>query len=106
MKRWGKALVLIAAVLFTLGITMCTVGRQYEVSQIPPEQRAQMTDTDWVGAQWGIRAIFVELIALLLGLAGGAMLLIHWRRSKLNVTWLTGDIQGRGRVQECRKEEK
>ena len=82
MKRWGKTLVLIAAVLFTAGITMCNVGTQYEISQIPPEQRAQMTDTDWVGAEWGIRAVFLELVALLLGLAGVALLLIQRWQSK------------------------
>jgi hypothetical protein len=77
MKRWGKALILVSAVLLTAGITMCNVGIQYEISQIPPEQRAQMTDTDWVGAEWGIRAVFLELVGLLLGLAGVALLIIQ-----------------------------
>jgi hypothetical protein len=86
MKRWGKNLLLTGIILFVAATTMCVVGTQYEISQIPPEQRAKMTDTDWVGAEWGLRAFFVQILGLVVGLAGGAMLVFQRWQSKRDIT--------------------
>jgi hypothetical protein len=61
---------------------MCNFGIEHEIGKIPPEVRARMGDTDWVGAQWAIRALVVDIFALCIIVAG--VLLWFFERRRLN----------------------
>lgn len=45
---------------------MCHFGIQSEIGKIPPEVRARMSDTDWIGAEWAIRSLFIDIAAAVL----------------------------------------
>jgi hypothetical protein len=47
-----------AALLAALAAGCLLLGPRYEVRRIPPQQRAQMADYDWVGVQWIERAAY------------------------------------------------
>jgi TRAP-type C4-dicarboxylate transport system permease small subunit len=43
----------------------CYFGVQYAESQISPEIRSKMTDTDWIGIEWIGRGLLILLLALI-----------------------------------------
>ena len=49
MKRLTRTLLALSFVLMLAGMSTCYFGQRHAVNQIPPEVRAGMSDTDWVG---------------------------------------------------------
>lgn len=81
MKRWGQVLIMLASILLITGTTMCSVGISAAESRVPAEQRAKMEDTDWIGSEWAVRAVVLDSVALVFGIVGGTLLLVHRRRT-------------------------
>jgi hypothetical protein len=79
MRLVGRALFVLAAVTFVAGMATCHFGIEHEIAKMPAEQRAGMTDTDWVGAEWGLRAMFIEACAIAVFVI--AMAFRAWERS-------------------------
>jgi hypothetical protein len=50
MRKLAFALLALGVVLLASATATCVFGTKYAVSQIPPNVRAEMADTDWVGA--------------------------------------------------------
>ena len=78
MRRTIKALLWVALILMLSSMATCLFGVRYAVSQIPPEVRAGMSDTDWVGVEWIARG--AVLLAAALGSALTALALWLYRR--------------------------
>lgn len=53
---------------------VCHFGTEYEINKIPPDVRAQMDDYDWIGAEWIIYGMWLNLLALFTALVA----LIFW----------------------------
>ena len=62
----------------------CYFGVRYAINQIPPEVRAGMSDTDWVGSEWIGRGMYLFLLGVLIGLIP----LIGWLLKKLRSSYL------------------
>lgn len=62
--------------LFAVGTSTCYFGVDYEIAQIPEEQREAMDDFDWIGVEWIARGMVIIGAALILGVVG----LIRWWR--------------------------
>lgn len=77
-KRTAFALSLLFLVSST---ATCYFGRRYEVEKIPPERRAQMSDTDWVGREWIWRGVLLFLPAGFFAVAGTVAWFIEKRRT-------------------------
>jgi hypothetical protein len=65
MKKTVRILIGVALLLFVASCATCYFGVNYSVSQIPPEVRKQMTDTDWIGVEWIERGMLLMLCAIL-----------------------------------------
>ena len=50
--RGLRLFVTVAAVLLIAGLSIAHFGVGYEIAKIPAEQRATMTDFDWIGSGW------------------------------------------------------
>lgn len=72
----------VAALLFLVSLATCYLGVQHDVDQIPPETRARMTDTDWVGVRWIASAMVMQSVASLLCLLSAGLLLFARVRSR------------------------
>jgi hypothetical protein len=69
MKRLTRVMLGIAAALMLAGMGTCYFGVRYAEAQIPPEIRAGMEDTDWVGFEWIERGMYLSLIAFGVGVS-------------------------------------
>ena len=69
MKQLTRVLLSIAVVLMVAGMGTCYFGQRYAEDQIPPEIRAGMADTDWVGFEWIERSMYLFLIAFVVGVS-------------------------------------
>lgn len=76
MRPLWRNLLLVALLLWLSGVAACELGVRHEIAKIPAEQRARMTDTDWVGAEWIFRGMVIGSVALLIAAAAVAG---HWR---------------------------
>jgi hypothetical protein len=64
MKKTVQILIGVALLLFVASCATCYFGVNYSVSQIPPEVKKQMTDTDWIGTEWIGRGMLLMLCAV------------------------------------------
>ena len=80
MRRVGRALLVLAAVTFVAGVATCFLGVEHEIAKIPAEQRARMTDTDWIGTEWVLTALVIEASAI--GIFVIAVAFRAWERSR------------------------
>lgn len=78
----------LAAVTFVAGVATCFFGVEHEIAKIPAEQRARMTDTDWVGAEWVVWGVMIEAGAIAIFVI--AVAFRAWERSRAS------DSRGRG----------
>ena len=79
VKLLGRTLFALAFTTMVAGVATCYFGIQHEIAKIPPEQRARMTDTDWVGVEWvalGSTIFAGGIVVLVITIAFRA-----WRRS-------------------------
>jgi hypothetical protein len=74
MKRVVRILLWTSLFLFLSSMATCYFGVKYAVTQIPPEVRGRMHDTDWVGVEW----ITCGSALLLLSLATSLAALCFW----------------------------
>jgi len=80
MKRVTRFLFLLAGTVFLSGVATCYFGVDHEIGKIPPEIRAGMADTDWVGTEWVLLGMVIS--------GGGICLLViafvfrAWARSR------------------------
>lgn len=66
MKTAFRTLLLVSLLLFVASWVTCYFGVQHEINKIPPDVRARMGDTDWVGVEWINRGMLLEGIAFIL----------------------------------------
>jgi len=66
-----RVLFLLSAALFVASFAIALWGIGFEVEQIPPEIRAKMSDTDWVGGDWAILGAQLGMFSFGLAIAGG-----------------------------------
>lgn len=64
MKKAIRVFTLTSVILFALACATCHFGVEHEISKIPPDVRARMSDTDWVGAQWVFRGMGIWALSL------------------------------------------
>jgi hypothetical protein len=84
MKKSIKVLLWVSLLLFVASLSTCYFGVNYAISQIPPEVRAKMGDTDWVGVEWITRGLFLLLASLLSLLIAFALIFVRkWRMKNL-----------------------
>lgn len=74
---WSVSLLLILASFAT-----AFLGVRYAVSQIPQEVRDRMSDTDWVGVEWIVRALLLQGVSVLLALSAIVLWIIQKRRDR------------------------
>ena len=72
----------LAAVLLVVSVATCYVGVQHEIHKIPPQERAGMGDTDWIGAKWVYRSMLLAAAASALCLTSGTVLLLKRLRGQ------------------------
>ena len=82
MRNPLRLCVWVAVVLWILGAGMCYFGIEHEIARIPPDVRAGMTDTDWVGAKWAFRAMYLYVLGLVLVVLGLSARLYQRRRGR------------------------
>ncbi|MBK7598269.1 MAG: hypothetical protein IPJ07_06970 [Acidobacteria bacterium] len=80
MRNTIKYLLWLSLLLLAASFVVSHFGEQYALKQIPPEVRAGMSDTDWVGAEWIMRGLVLLLLAVISGLA--ALILFVLQRYK------------------------
>ena len=80
MQRISRLLFLVAALIFVGGLATCWFGVQHEIAKIPPDVRARMSDTDWVGVEWVARGMTVCGFAL--GILIISIAIRAWLRSR------------------------
>ncbi len=84
MKTSMKVLLCVSLLLFVASLSTCYFGVNYSISQIPPEVRAKMGDTDWVGVEWITRGLLLLLASLLLLLIAFALIFVRkWKMKNL-----------------------
>ena len=77
MTKISKKLLALATAIAVFSFALAVGGTKYEISKIPAEQRASMSDFDWIGADWvGVGILFLA-IALILSLAALAIWFKH-----------------------------
>jgi hypothetical protein len=89
MRVAERVLFGLALLLILSGVTTCHFGVRHEIALIPPEQRARMTDTDWVGVEWaakGLRLMEAGGGRALLG-AVTRVLRLRARSGQANAEW-------------------
>ncbi|HLM02262.1 MAG TPA: hypothetical protein VK400_14520 [Pyrinomonadaceae bacterium] len=59
-----KILLIAGVLLLIASFATCHFGVQYAISQIPPEIRTNMSDTDWIGVEWIGRGLLIFLGAV------------------------------------------
>lgn len=68
MKTSTRVSLILSFVIILGSMATCFFGVRHAVNQIPPEVRAGMTDTDWVGHEWIGRGFIVFLVGVAIGL--------------------------------------
>jgi hypothetical protein len=58
----------------------CHFGVKHEINKIPAEQRARITDFDWVGAEWITMGMIIFLVGILCALITFVLWVIRRRR--------------------------
>jgi hypothetical protein len=81
MGRLCKILLSVSILLCIASFTTCHFGVEHEINKIPPEQRAEMADFDWVGVEWIARSFVIFLYALLFSAAALVTWLIKKKRA-------------------------
>lgn len=69
-KRVVRVSFALSVLLIFLSFFVGFFGQEYELSKIPPEIRANMTDTDWIGTEWIMFAVIMFCMAIFLALLG------------------------------------
>jgi hypothetical protein len=69
-KRVVRVSFALSVLLFFLSLFVGFFGQEYELSKIPPEIRANMTNTDWIGTEWIMLAIIMFAVSVFLALLG------------------------------------
>lgn len=64
MKKSIRIFASISILHFVASFATCYFGVNYSESQIPPEVRNKMTDTDWIGVEWISRGLVIMLLAI------------------------------------------
>ncbi len=64
MSLTTKYLTGVAVVLGAFAIALLFGGPRYAISQLPPTQRANMSDFDWIGVEWVEGAFVVGVLAV------------------------------------------
>ncbi len=78
----------IAALLFMASWATCHFGVEYEISKLPPDHPAHTGDNDWIGVEWIMRAMLIQLAALFFSLMALAAWLV--RRKRLGANSVSG----------------
>jgi hypothetical protein len=82
VKRLAKSLAAFSLLLSVASILTCELGVRHEISKIPPERRAQMSDFDWIGDEWIALGMLIFLAAFLSAAVALSIWLIDRSRSK------------------------
>ena len=82
MKTAVKVLWAISLALALASLATCYFGAEHAVHQIPPEVRARMSDTDWIGVEWIGYGLFLGSLAVILALAALTLRIRQRRHSK------------------------
>jgi membrane protein YqaA with SNARE-associated domain len=81
MKTSTRMLLTVSLVTILGSMATCFFGVRYAKNQIPPELRARMADTDWVGFEWIERGMYLFVLGVLIGLIPVLRWLLTYRRS-------------------------
>ncbi len=82
MRTLIRACLGLAALLFMVSLAVGYFGVQHAIQRIPPDVRAGMGDTDWVGMEWLVVAMRIQSAALVLVVVSGAAWVVLWRRGR------------------------
>jgi hypothetical protein len=82
MKRLARILFFLGVLLWLTSLGTCHFGTQHAIDQIPPDVRAQMPDTDWVGIEWIERGMVILIAAYTLVGAAAALTLTQELRKR------------------------
>ena len=77
MKLLSRLLLTVSCVTILASIATCYFGVRYAINQIPLEDRALMSDTDWVGSEWIFRGMYLFMLGVVIGL----LTLVGWFRN-------------------------
>ena len=78
MRRLGWSLLIARVILAGAGFVVGRVGVQHEITKIPAETRAQMSDFDWIGVQWIAWFTIMALVGAVMSLSG--VVILAWLR--------------------------
>lgn len=78
MKKSIKILLFISVLLTVSAFATCYFGVESEISKIPAERRAVMSDFDWIGVNW----IAFGTIILLSAALSASFAIIIWFRNR------------------------
>jgi hypothetical protein len=76
-----RVLFALSFLLMLASFATCHYGVQHEISKIPPETRARMSDFDWIGVEWIERGMIVLFVAIILA----CVALTMWLRGRRRV---------------------
>lgn len=76
MKLAGIISFVLSILLILSSAAIMFFGMQHEINKIPPEVRARMTDTDWIGVEWIMRGFVVFFIAISMQFVGAIFFII------------------------------
>ena len=74
-----RVLLGLGLLLILSGVATCHFGVRREIALIPPEQRMKMTDTDWVGAEWAAKGLWLIEAGGGVALLGAVIRMIRFR---------------------------
>jgi hypothetical protein len=80
MRNLQRVLVVLSLLLMVTSWTTCHFGVEHEINKIPAEHRAQMTDFDWIGAEWIMRGMLIFLASMIAASAALYLWIIRRRR--------------------------
>ena len=80
MRNLQRVLFGLSLLLMVGSWATCHFGVGHEISKIPAERRAQMTDFDWIGAEWIMRGMIIFLAGLLAAIVALLLWVIRKRR--------------------------
>ena len=80
MRNTIKYLLWLSLLILVASFAVEYYGVEHAIKQIPPETRAKMSDTDWIGFEWTICGLGLFAIAVTSGLI--ALILFVLQRYK------------------------
>jgi len=80
VKNLHRVLFGLSLLLIVASWATCHYGVEHELSKIPAETRARMTDFDWIGVEWIWRGTIMLFVALILDFVALLMWLARRRR--------------------------